>query len=376
MPSLSHYSAALAILFPLGLVACEEKPKAAAPPPAIVEAITVRPQAVPNIIELPGRIQPMRAAEVRARTDGIVVRRLFEEGSIVAAGAPLFQIDPRDSRAQVQAAQASLQRASAARENAAAVMKRYNGLISERAVSAQEFDQAQADLRQAEAQVSEGRAGLARAQLLLDNTMVRAPIAGRVGVAEVTEGALVSAGQATLMTRVDQTTPVYAVFSESSAAILDLVSRFKRGELYATSIADVKVRIVLENGTDYPLVGGIDFRGAVVDPETGGQTVRARFDNQDGSLIPGQFIRGRIEAGVIVNGIVIPARAVQFKGDEASVSLLGADGAVTNRPVTLGTMLGKGWIVQSGLRAGDRVIVDGWQKTRPGQKAVIRPAGR
>ncbi|MFT3965086.1 MAG: efflux RND transporter periplasmic adaptor subunit [Sphingobium sp.] len=340
------------------------------PPPAIVETLVVREQAVPNIGELPGRIQAVRSAEVRARTDGIVQRRLYEEGSIVQAGTPLFQIDPRDYRAQVDQAQGTLQRALALRNNAQQVVRRYDPLVSQRAISGQEYDSARSDLAQAEAQVTEARAALARSQLQLDYTIIRAPIAGRVGRAEVTEGALVSASQATLMTRVDQISPVYAVFSESSAALLTIAQQMRSGELKLSSPAAVKVELVLENGSTYPVPGRVDFTDTTVDPSTGSQTIRAQFDNLGGLLAPGQFVRGRLEAGTIANGIMLPARAIQIKGEQASVSILGKDGTVIARPVTLGNLAGQYWVIRSGVKPGERVIVEGWQKVRPGQKAM------
>jgi RND family efflux transporter MFP subunit len=357
------------------LSGCGDSSQAPAPPPVPVDIIFVKAEAVPNIVELPGRIAAVRSAEVRARTDGIVQRRLYEEGSDVAAGAPLFLIDQRDNRAQVQSAEAALQRAIAAKENAASIVNRYQPLMSERAVSAQEYDAARSELRQAEAQVSEARAALARSQLLLSYTTVRAPIAGRVGRAEVTEGALVTGAEGTLMTRVDQVTPAYAVFAESNASILNTIQQVRSGDLKLPSLARVEVRLVLENGATYVPVGHLDFTSSVVDPETGSQTVRALFDNPQQLLVPGQFVRGRIEAGMLDNGIVVPARAVQIKGEDASVSILGKDDMVTNRAVTLGALVGKGWIITSGLKPGERVIVDGWQKVRPGQKAQVRAAG-
>lgn len=357
------------------LAACDRRSEPVAVPAVPVEVVTLRTEAVPNIVELPGRIAAVRTAEVRARTDGIVQRRLYEEGTDVAAGAPLFLIDQRDYRAQVQSAQATLERAQAARENAASVVGRYKPLMSERAVSAQEYDAARSELRQADAQVSEARAALARAQLLLSYTVVRAPVAGHVGRAEITEGALVSGGQATLMTRVDQVSPVYAVFAESSAALLDMIQQFRSGDIKLPSPSRVDVKLVLENGAPYAPVGHLDFTSTVVDPETGSQTVRAVFDNPERLLAPGQFVRGRIEAGFIGNGLVVPARAVQFKGDDASVSILGKDNMVLNRPVTLGALLGRGWIIRSGLKPGERVIVEGWEKVRPGQKAQVTTPG-
>lgn len=356
------------------LTACGDTSETAAPPPVPVEVIVIKNQAVPNVVELPGRIAAVRTAEVRARTDGIVQRRLFEEGSDVKAGTPLFLIDPRDYRAQVQSAQAALQRSLAARQNAASIVARYQPLLSERAVSAQEFDAARSDLQQAEAQVGEARAALARAELLLSHTTVRAPIAGRVGSAQVTEGALVSGAEGTLMTRVDQVSPVHAVFAESSASILDLIRQVRSGELTFPSLNRVEVKLILENGETYGPIGHLDFTSTVVDPETGSQMVRAQFDNPQQLLAPGQFVRGQITAGVRSNGILVPARAIQFKGEEANVSILGKDGTVSNRPVTLSALIDQGWIVRSGLRPGEQVITEGWQRIRPGQKAQVKGA--
>lgn len=369
--SRSRFSAVLSVLV---LAGCGSEGDAPAPPPAPVKTIVIRSQAIPNIIELPGRIEAVRSAEVRARSDGIVLRRLYEEGTSVAAGTPLFLIDPRDYQAQVQSAQAALQRAVAARQNAASIVIRYGPLIDERAVSAQEYDAAQSDLRQADAQVAEARAALDRARLQLSYTTVRAPIAGRAGAASVTEGALVSGSGGTLMTRIDQSTPVYAVFSASSASVLDIFAQIRKGQLTVPTLEAVEVKLELENGETYGPVGHLDFASPVVAPETGSQTIRANFANPDGLLVPGQFVRGRITLGTMAGGIVIPARAVQFKGEDAQVSVLGKDGSVTSRSIRLGTLLGKGWIVTSGLRAGERVITDGWQSIRPGQKAAEAPA--
>jgi membrane fusion protein (multidrug efflux system) len=356
------------------LSACGDTSETAAPPPVPVEVMIVKGQAVPNVVELPGRIAAVRTAEVRARTDGIVERRLYSEGSHVAAGTPLFLIDPRDYKAQVQSAEAALQRTTAARQNAASIVKRYEPLMSERAVSAQEYDAARSDLQQAEAQVADARAALSRAQLLLSHTTVRAPIAGRVGSAEVTEGALVSGAEGTLMTRVDQVSPVHAVFAESSASILDLIRQVRSGELTFPSLNRVEVKLILENGETYGPIGHLDFTSNVVDPETGTQVVRAQFDNPQQLLAPGQFVRGQIRAGIRDNGIVVPARAIQFSGEEAKVSILGKDGTVSSRPVTLSALIDQGWIIRSGLKPGERVIVEGWQRARPGQKAQVKAA--
>ncbi|TCM17889.1 membrane fusion protein (multidrug efflux system) [Novosphingobium sp. PhB165] len=361
----------VALLSAFVLTACGGEQKQGEAPPVAVESMVIRAQPVPNIVELPGRIEAVRSAEVRARTDGIVLRRLYDEGAFVNAGTPLFQIDPRDYQAQVKSASASLQRSIAAEQNARSIVLRYGPLIDERAVSAQEYDQAQSDLRQASAQVAEARAALDRAKLQLGYTTVDAPISGRVSAAEVTEGALVSGTSGTLMTRVDQTSPVYAVFSASNASILDLLAKVRSGELNLPALETIEVKLVLENGQEYGPVGHLNFTSPVVAPETGSQTVRAIFvNNSQGLLFPGQFVRGRLKLGTLEGGILVPARAIQFRGDDAQVSVMGKDGTVTARTIRLGTLLGKEWIVMSGLRAGERIIVDGWAKLRPGQKAV------
>jgi membrane fusion protein (multidrug efflux system) len=340
----------------------------------MVTAITLQAEAVPNVIELPGRIEAVRTAEVRARTDGIIERRLYTEGTDVGAGTPLFQLDARDYRAQVAQARAALQRAEAQRTNAAAVVSRYRPLVAERAISAQEYDSALAALRTAEANVADTRAALSRSELQLSYTIVRAPIAGRVGRAEVTEGALVSAGSATLMTRIDQMSPVYAVFTQSHADLLTMMNQAKEGELSVPgSLSRVEVRLTLENGEEYGPIGYLDFADQSIDPTTGSQTIRAQFPNVGRMLLPGQFVRGRIQAGVTPNGVAVPQRAVQISGDKATVFVIGRDNVVTPRQITLGRLLDGRWLVQSGIRPGERIVVDGWNKVQPGQKVQISP---
>lgn len=346
-------------------------PGGGAPPP-LVEAVTVQTQEVPNIVELPGRIQAVRTAEVRARADGIIERKLFTEGTDVVAGQPLFRIDPRDLRAAAQQAEATLNRLEAARVNAAQLVKRYAPLVSERAVSGQENDQAVATLRQANASAVEARAALARARLQLSYTIVRAPISGRVGQAQVTEGALVSAGQATALTTVEQPSPIYAAFEQSNTAMLDL-RRAAGSGAGIKPLRDVEVRLVLANGQDYGPVGRLDFTAPTVDPQTGSQTIRAVFPNGERLLMPGQFVRGRIAIGTQPNGIIIPARAIQFGARGASVVVVGKDGTASPRPVELAGQSGSGWVVKSGLKAGERVIVEGWQKVQqPGMKVQVK----
>lgn len=342
-------------------------------PPPLVEAVTIKAQQVPNIIELPGRIQAVRTAEVRARADGIIERRLYQEGTDVAAGTPLFRIDPRDLSQQVAQARAALARSEAARTNAASVVRRYAPLIKERAVSGQEYDQAQATLRAETANVADARAALSRAQLQLGYTTVRAPISGRVGRAQVTEGALVSATQATLLTTIEQPNPVYAVFTQSNAAILDLRQASGSGATDIKPLAQAEVKLVLANGREYGPAGRLDFADQVVDPQTGSQVLRAVFPNAERLLLPGQFVRGRVTIGTSPNGILIPARAVQMGERGASVTVVAADGTTAPRPVQLGGQVGNNWLIKSGLKIGERVITEGWQKImQPGMKVQVK----
>ena len=346
---------------------------AAAPPPTTVLVMTVAASPVSNVVELPGRIEAVRTAEVRARVDGIVERRLYQEGTDVPAGAPLFLIDPRDYRALLQQAQAALSRAEAGRANAASIVARFKPLVSRQAVSAQEFEAAETTLRQAEAGVADASAEVTRAQLRFERSTVRAPIAGRVGRAQVTEGALVSASAATLMTQVNQLSPISAIFTQSNTAILDFAQQIRSGALKVPDMAHVEVRLILANGQDYDEPGYLDFTDLAVDPSTGTQTIRARFANASRTLLPGQFVRGRITSGVHRAGIRVPERAVQIDGTSASVAVVGPDATVVRRNVEVGTQEQGEWVVLGGLAPGEQVIVDGWHKVRPGQKVTAQP---
>lgn len=373
-----------AALMPLLIAACgsgtpEQGAGAGGPPgpggpPTLVDAVTVEATQVPNIIELPGRIEAVRTSEVRARADGIIERRLFTEGGDVRAGQALFRIDPRDLRAAAAQAQAALDRAQAARANAAQVVRRYAPLVNERAVSGQENDQAVATLRQADAAVAEARATLTRARLQLGYTTVTAPISGRIGRAQVTEGALVSAAGGTLLATIEQSDPIYASFAQSNTAMLNLLQNANNGVIDVTPLRSVEVRLVLANGREYGAVGRLDFASPMVDPETGNQTLRAVFPNQGRILLPGQFVRGRVAIGTIPNGIVLPAAAMQFSDRGTNVSVVGADGSVAIRPVQLAGQTATGWIVRSGVRPGERVITNGWQKLQPGMRVQVRAA--
>lgn len=344
---------------------------AGAPPPMEVDAVVLTPRTVDEIVELPGRVEAVRTADVRARVDGIVERRLYAEGTDVREGAPLFAIDPREKRASEASARAALQRAQATLANARKDLARYTPLVQRKAISAQEFDAAQAAVRQGEADVASAEAALEKAKLDLSYTTVTAPIGGRVGRAEVTEGALVSASQATLLTRVEQLSPIYVRFSLPNAEILELRRRAAAAKLALPQLDRVEVRLVLEDGSAYGPVGHLNFLDQAVDPSTGGLLLRAEFPNPERELLPGQFVRARLAGAPNPNALTVPQRAVQMSGEKASVMVVAADGTAAARPVELGAMIGDQFVVASGLKPGERVITDGLQKIKPGQKVTL-----
>jgi len=363
----------LAIGVAVLLAACSES----APPPQAppeVEVITAQPQAVANIIELPGRLQAVRTAEVRARVDGIVERILYTEGTDVEAGQALFQIDPRELRAQRNAARAALARAEAMSANAAQDAKRYEGLVAGRAISQQEYDTAVARVRTAQADVAQARAQVEAAELSLSHTDVKASIAGRAGRAEVTEGALVSAGGATLMTRIEQVDPIYVNFAQASSDVLSIRKAIREGELEVPELKRVAVHLVLEDGGSYAPEGHLNFFDFRIDETTGSAALRAEFPNPDRVLLPGQFVRARIEAGVRPRSVLIPQRAVRVTREGAVVLVVGKDDVVESRTVQAGSMQNGSWVILGGLAAGERVIVDGLQKAQPGK--TVRVAQR
>ena len=367
----SAAGAALALL----LASCSSEAPPAPPPPE-VNIVTIRTQAVPNVIELPGRVQAYRTSEVRARVDGIVERRLFNEGSFVRAGAALFRIDPRQLTATVSAAQAQLARAQATAANARQVVGRYQPLLADQAIGKQEYDAAVAAQRTAEADVQQAQANLESARLNLGYASVTAPISGRARRAEVTEGALVSAGAGTLLTTIEQIDRVYVNFGQSSSDLLANRRDMGSGKVTAPQFDSVEVQLILEDGSAFPVVGHLDFLDLSIDEATGTAALRAEFPNPNSALLPGQFVRARIFAGNRADGVLIPQRAVKLAADAASVMVLDAKNVATPRPVKLGTMVAGQWAILDGLKPGDRVIVDGLQKVQPGQPVrVAQPKG-
>lgn len=333
--------------------------------------MTVAPEPLINLIEVPGRVQAVRQAEVRARVDGIVRRRLYREGTDVRAGQPLFSIDPRELRAQSSAAEAALKGAEATAANARQDVERYEKLVEERAVSRQDYDAAVARLRTADAEVARARAQVDAARLDLGYTTVTAPIAGRAGRAEVTEGALVSGASATLLTSIEQLDPIFVNFSQSSSDLLAIRRDIASGALKVPTLDSVAVRLVLEDGTPYRHQGRLNFFDLNIDEATGTTALRAEFPNPDRILLPGQFVRVRIDAGVRPQGLLIPQRAVTVTPQGASVMIVGRKDTVESRAVTVGDLQGASWVVLSGLEAGDRIVVDGIQKVQPGQSVRV-----
>ena len=374
---------AAAPLWALGLVALlaacggGDAPKAGAPagppgggmPPATVGVLTMAPQVVGLISELPGRVEAVRVAQVRARVTGVVQRRQFAEGSEVRAGQALYLIDPAPYQAAVDSASAQLARAQAVLAQTTATAERYKPLAEAKAISQQDYANAQAAQKSAEADVAAGRAAVQAARINLGYTQVTAPIAGRIGRGLVTEGALVSAAEATQMALVQQTGTVYVNFTQSSAEVLRLrramatptvqTGAKKAGSAKADAVA---VRVVLDDGSELPRPGKLLFSDLSVDASSGQVTLRAEVPNPDGLLLPGQYVRVRLVQAELPAGYLLPQQAVTRTAQGDTVLVIGEGNKPTPRPVKVNSSQAGQWIVTGGLAAGDRVIVDGFQK--------------
>jgi membrane fusion protein (multidrug efflux system) len=349
------------------LAACG--PKQSAPPPQTPEVgvVTVEPSAVPVITELPGRTSAFLVAQVRARVDGIVLRREFTEGSQVAAGQRLYKIDPAPYIAALNNAKASLAKAQANLVSTAAQASRFKVLVAANAVSKQDYDNAVAAQGQAAADVAAGKAAVDTAQINLGYTDVTSPVTGQVGISQVTPGAYVQASQATLMSTVQQLDPVYVDLTQSSLAGLKLRREIQAGRLKTNGPDAAKVTLILEDGRAYSETGKLQFTDVTVDQGTGSVTVRAIFKNKDHVLLPGMFVRARIEEGVNEHALLVPQIGVTHdpKGQPTAL-VVGPDNKVELRTLVANTTYGSYWVVEGGLNAGDRVIVNGVEKVRPG----------
>ncbi|WP_454733480.1 MULTISPECIES: efflux RND transporter periplasmic adaptor subunit [Cupriavidus] len=354
------------------LAACGEKPAAPPPPPLEVGVVTVRTSTVPVTVELPGRTSAFLVAQVRARVDGIVLRREFTEGDDVKAGERLYKIDPAPYIAALNNARAALAKAQANVTTQNALVSRYKVLVAANAVSKQDYDNAVAALGQAQADVAAGKASVETAQINLGYTDVISPITGRSGLSQVTPGAYVQASQATLLTTVQQLDPVYVNLTQSSVEGLRLRRQVQEGKLQTSGIHAAKVTLLLEDGRTYAEQGRLQFSDVSVDQTTGSVTVRAIFPNKDRVLLPGMFVRARIDEGVNDKAMVVPQIGITHDQKGQPVALVvGPDNKVSQRQLVTGATYGNGWVVESGLQPGERVIVNGVEKAKPGM--TVKP---
>ncbi len=343
-------------------------PGAGGMPPPEVGVVTVAEQPLALQVELPGRIEALRVAQVRARVNGVVQRRLFREGTSVKAGDVLFQIDPAPYQAALESAQASLAKARANLTQTTAQAERYKPLAEANAVSKQDYINVVAAREQAEADVSAGKAAVATARINLGYARVTAPISGRIGRALVTEGALVSAAEATQLALVQQTDIVYVNFTQSASEVLRLRKAMQAGQLRSAGNGAVAVRIVMDDGSELPHPGRLLFSDLTVDSTSGQITLRAEVPNPEGLLLPGQYVRVRLVQAELPGAILIPQQAVTRGSQGDTVLVVGSDGKPVPRAVKIGTLQGTNWVVQSGLKPGEQVIAEGFQKMMvPGQ---------
>ena len=350
------------------LAACgkSEAPPAAAGggmPPPEVGVVVATPGEVGLVTELPGRLEASRVAQVRARAAGILQKRLFREGSDVKAGQPLFAIDAAPYAAALQSAEATLARAQANLTQAAALAERYKPLLAANAVSQQEYANAVAAQKQAEADVAAGRAAVQTGRINLNYASVTAPISGRIGRALVTEGALVGQGEATQLAVIQQVDPVYVNFTQSAGEVMKLRRALADGQLQRAGGSEAaSVRVVLEDGSEYALPGKLLFSDLTVDPSTGQITLRAEVPNPKGDLLPGLYVRVRLEQAQVSNAISLPQQAVTRTQQGDKITVVGADGKLSQRTVKVGAARNNQWIVLEGLKEGEQVMVDGFQK--------------
>jgi membrane fusion protein (multidrug efflux system) len=363
----------LAGLAPL-LAGCDEPHQAVASasaqtsePEVSVVTVTPRPRAI--VRELPGRIAPTRVADVRPRVSGIVVARTFNQGSEVKAGDTLYRIDPRPFEVDLQSNEAALARATAVYDQAAQQARRVALLASQHATTEVENEKATAAMRQAEADVAGRKADVARAKLNLDYATIRAPIDGIVGAALVSEGALVVQNDSATLATIQQIDPIYADFTQSVGELNHLRRAFEAGDLDRIAPGAAKVRLMLDDGTPYALTGKLLFSEAKVDAHTGQVTLRGEFPNPKRELLPGMYVRVLIEQGIDTDAIAVPQQAIQRNGGGGSeVFVVKDDNHVATQAVRTGSVQDGVWFVTDGLKAGDRVVVEGFQKFAAGDK--------
>jgi len=352
----------------LWLIGCDRKIEAQqAPKVPEVAIVAIQPQRIELTTELPGRTSAYRIAEIRPQVNGIIQKRLFQEGSDVKAGQLLYQIDPAQFQVSYDSAKASLGKSQANLPSIKLRVERYKEVLVDKAVSQQEYDDAAAVMEQARADIEYWKAAVEAARINLGYTRVTAPISGRIGRSTVTDGALVTAYQPMALATIQQLDPIYVDVTQSSAELLRLKRNFDTGKLSANEGNGRKARLVLEDGTPYPMEGKLQFRDVTVDPTTGSYTLRIVVPNPENLLLPGMFVRAVVQEGVAEQAILAPQQGVSRtpKGDPIAL-VVDESGTVQQRMLTLNRAIGDKWLISSGLSAGERVIVEGMLNVRPG----------
>ena len=360
------------------LTACGKKQAPAGPPqgPPEVSVVEIKPERVALTTELSGRTAAHLTAEVRPQVSGIIQKRVFVEGSDVKAGQLLYQIDPASYQAAYASAKAALARAEANLIAVRLKAERYQDLVKIKAVSQQDYDDAHAALKQSEADVAATKAAVETARINLAYTRVTAPISGRIGRSTVTDGALVTANQPVALSTIQQLSSMYVDVTQSTSEMLRLKQNLASGLLKQSGADQARVKLILENGSDYPLPGILKFSEVTVDQSTGSITLRAVFPNPKQVLLPGMFVRAILEEGVSEQAILVPQRGVtRNPAGNAMVMLVGTDEKVEPRVIKAVRTVGDKWLVSEGLKAGDRVILEGIQKARPGTQVKTVPFG-
>ncbi len=364
----------LPLALSLALVACKggEAPQQGGT--GQVTVVTLKPAPVTLKRELAGRANGYQVAEVRPQVSGIVAKRLFTEGSLVKEGQPLYQLDDAAYRAQANSARAQLARAQASANAARLAARRSSELVKSRVISVQDDENAQAAWKQADADVLAARAALDAANVTLGYARITAPISGQIGKSSVTQGALVSAGQATPLATINQLDPIYIDVSQSSAELLQLRREMAEGRLQGAS--ELPVEIVLEDGSTFAHKGTLEFSEVSVDPSTGSYGLRVRVENPEHVLMPGMFVRAVVGSGVRPDGLLVPMQGIarDAKGN-TSAMVVDGEGKVAVRQVVVSRTIGDKWLVESGLKAGDKVIVEGLQKIGPGMPVQATEKG-
>ena len=369
---LTWAAALMALTILLGGCDSGRKQQATGPPIPEVAAVTIQPQQVELSTELPGRASPFLVAEIRPQVNGIIQKRLFREGSDVKSGQLLYQIDPAPFQVAYDSAKASLGKAQANLPSIRLRAERHRELLVDKAVSQQDYDDAAAAMEQARAEIEYWQAAVAGARINLGYTRVTAPISGRIGKSSVTDGALVTAYQPTTLATIQQLDPIYVDVTQSSSELLRLKRHLEAGRLSANGANRKKVRLLLEDGTPYPLEGTLQFRDITVDSATGSFTLRIVVPNPNHLLLPGMFVRAVVQEGIAAQAILVPQQGVSRNPKGEPIALVVDEaGKVQQRSLTLNRAIGDQWLVSSGLAAGERLIVEGMLKVRPGAAVQV-----